>query len=319
MLRALLIRASESPRLQQEVTSRSLTRSVALRYVAGETLDDGLERTRELALSGFAVTLDYLGESVSTEAEARGAAKVYLEALDRIGEAGLPCGVSVKPTQMGLTFAPELCGELLSEIVAAAEQLPTPDDRDGGDAEDAHVTLDMEGSDLTEQTVALVEQLHAAGHRRVGCAVQTYLHRTRADIERLSRLSGGGASLRLCKGAYAEPASVAFQPKEEVDASYAECADYLLEHGRYPRFATHDDALIDHIRNRAAQLGIERDAFEFQMLYGIRSSLQASLVRDGYRLRVYVPVGDQWYPYFMRRLAERPANLVFFLRSLRDT
>jgi proline dehydrogenase len=316
MLRTLLIKASESPRLEHQVTSRSLTRGLALRYVAGEDLTSGLTSVGELAKQGFSVTLDYLGESVSTEAEARRAAGIYLEALHRIGAAGLPCGISVKPTQMGLDFAPELCGELLDEIVTAAESLPNaadPTDRD------AHVTLDMEGSGVTEQTVALVEQLHAIGHRRVGCAVQTYLHRTRSDVERLSNLASGGASLRLCKGAYAEPADIAHQSKEDVDRAYAECAAYLLEQGHYPRFATHDDALIDHIRNRAAQLGVDRDAFEFQMLYGVRASLQEALVRDGYRLRVYVPVGDQWYRYFMRRLAERPANLVFFLRSLRDT
>jgi proline dehydrogenase len=138
-------------------------------------------------------------------------------------------------------------------------------------------------------------------------------------VKRLSALDGGGASLRLCKGAYAEPPEIAHQTRAEVDRAYLACADVLLEHGTYPRFATHDDALIDAIRNRAAQRGIARDAFEFQMLYGIRPSLQESLVRQGYRLRVYVPFGDQWYPYFMRRLAERPANLVFFLRALRDT
>jgi proline dehydrogenase len=317
MLRTLLIKASESDRLRREVTGRRLSRSIALRYVAGETLDDGLAVTRRLALSGRSVTLDYLGESVTTEGEARAAAAVYLEALQRIGEEGLACGVSVKPTQMGLSFAPDLCAELLGEIVRAAEQLPPTDD-----PHDAHVTLDMEDSDVTEATVALVEQLWAAGHRNVGCAVQSYLHRTLDDVKRLSKLPderAGGASLRLCKGAYAEPAAIAFTDSDDVDASYAQCADYLLSEGSYPRFATHDDRLIDHIRNRAAQLGVDRDAFELQMLYGVRTSLQEALVRDRYRVRVYVPFGDQWYPYFMRRLAERPANLVFFLRCLRDT
>jgi proline dehydrogenase len=317
MLRTMLIKASESPRLRDEVMSRAITRSVALRYVAGETLDEGLDATRALARTGRSVTLDYLGESVTTEAEARGAAKVYLEALERIGEEALPCGVSVKPTQMGLTFAPQLCAELLAEIVTAAERLPSS--APSADPHDAHVTLDMEGSDVTEATVALVEALWAAGHRRVGCAVQTYLHRTRDDVRRLSALPPQGASLRLCKGAYAEPEHVAYQSSAEVDANYLACADELLRCGRYPRFATHDDRLIDQIRNRATRLGVPRDAFEFQMLFGVRTSLQEALVRDRYRMRVYVPFGDQWYPYFMRRLAERPANIVFFLRSLRDT
>jgi proline dehydrogenase len=313
MIRTMLIKASESERLREEVMRRAITRSVALRYVAGETLEEGLDATRALARSGRSVTLDYLGEAVTTEAEARDAAGVYLQALERIGEESLPCGVSVKPTQMGLTFAPELCAELLAQIVAAAEKLPA------SDPHDAHVTLDMEGSDLTEATVALVEQLWSGGHHHVGCAVQTYLHRTRDDVRRLSSLPPHGASLRLCKGAYAEPPDVAYQSSTEVDGNYLACADELLRHGRYPRFATHDDRLIDQIRNRATRLGVPRDAFEFQMLYGVRTSLQETLVRDRYRMRVYVPFGDQWYPYFMRRLAERPANIAFFLRSLRDT
>jgi proline dehydrogenase len=307
MLRGLLIRASESARLEHLVTTRKVSRGIALRYVAGETLEQGLDATRELVRAGRTVTLDYLGESVSAEDDARAAAKKVLEALDRIGEEGLPAGVSVKPTQMGMAFATDLCAELLGEIADAAGRV------------DTHLTLDMEGSDVTEATVGLVERLQSAGHRDVGCAVQTYLHRTSADVERLSRLPGGAASLRLCKGAYAEPEAIAYQKRAEVDAAYATCADYLLEHGSYPRFATHDDALIDHVRNSAARLGVDRDAFEFQMLYGVRPSLQQTLVRDGYRLRIYVPFGDQWYPYFMRRLAERPANLLFFLRSLRDT
>jgi proline dehydrogenase len=319
MLRTTLIKASDSALLRGQVMRRSISRRIAYRFVAGETLDDGLATTRALARSGRSVTLDYLGEAVSTEGEARSAAKVYREALDRIGEEALPCGVSVKPTQMGLDFAPDLCAELLAEIVAAAERLPDTADAGEAPGHDAHVTLDMEGSGVTEQTVALVESLWAAGHRQVGCAVQTYLHRTPGDLARLSSLDPGGASLRLCKGAYAEPPAIAHQAKGDVDRAYRECADQLLQHGRYPRFATHDDAIIDHIRNRAAQLGLERSAFELQMLYGIRTSLQEALVRDGYRMRVYVPFGGQWYPYFMRRLAERPANLVFFLRSLRDT
>ncbi len=316
MLRTALIKASESQWLERQISGRRITRDLTLRFVAGETLEQGLEVTRELASTGRTVTFDYLGEAVNTEAEARGAAKMYLEAIDRIGEEGLPCGVSVKPTQMGLGFAPALCLELLADIAAATERLPDTSTDPAHPSHDAHVTIDMEGSNVTEATIKLVEDLHAAGHTNVGCAVQAYLHRTRADVERLSSLASGGASLRLCKGAYAEPATIAYQSRPEVSRSYEECADYLLQHGRYPRFATHDDVLIDYIRNRAAQLGKDRSEFEFQMLYGIRTPLQQALVRDGYRVRVYVPFGDQWYPYFMRRLAERPANLTFFLRAL---
>ncbi len=304
MLRPALIKASESPLLRRQVTTRRFSRKLALRFVAGETLDQGLDTTRQLAREGKTVTVDYLGESVTTADDARGAAKTYLEALDRIGQEGLPAGVSVKPTQMGLALSEGLCAELLEEIVVVAERIGE------------HVTLDMEGSDVTEPTVAMVERLQHAGHRGVGCAVQSYLRRTRADIE---RLTAAGASLRLCKGAYAEPEAVAYRSRADVDASYAACADYLLERGVYPRIATHDDRLIDHVKNTAARVRRSRDDFEFQMLFGVRASLQDALVRDGYRLRIYVPFGDQWYPYFMRRLAERPANVLFFLRALRDT
>jgi len=308
LLRSLLIEASQSAALERQVTTRKATRAVALRYIAGERLDDGLRVARVLVAQGRTVTLDYLGEAVTGPDEARAASKVVLEALDRIGQQSLPAGLSVKPTQMGLGMAGdqrgELCRELLGDIAAASERIG------------ANLTLDMEGSDVTEATVVLVEDLHRSGHRNVGCAVQTYLHRTRADCKRLSAVH---ASLRLCKGAYAEPPAIAYQSRLEVDRSFADCADYLLAHGTYPRIATHDDRLIEYVKRAVARLGLRRDAFEFQMLYGVRPSLQDALVRDGYRLRIYVPFGDQWFPYFMRRLAERPANLLFFLRSLRDT
>jgi proline dehydrogenase len=304
MLRAILLKASESEALARQVTSRKLPRAVALRYVAGETLEDGLGAVRGLLEEGRHASLDYLGESVREAAAARGAAQVYLDALDQAAREDLGCGVSVKPTQMGLGFDDGLCRRLLEDIAKAA------------DGARGHLTLDMEGSDLTEATVALVEGLRAAGHRPVGCAVQSYLYRTLDDVKRLTAV---GASLRLCKGAYAEPASVAYQRKRDVDANFVACADYLLRHGTYPRFATHDEAIIDHVRARAGELGVAPDQFEFQMLYGVRTSLQEQVVRDGYRLCVYVPFGNDWYRYFMRRLGERPANLVFFLRSLRDT
>ena len=304
LLRTALIRASDSPFLRRQVTSRSLSRRVALRFVAGETLEEGLAVSRRLVAEHKTVTFDYLGESVTTVDEARAAAKTILASVDRLGELGLPAGISVKPTQLGLLLSHELAGELVDEI---AERT---------DHHGQHLTLDMEGTDVTEDTVQLVEKLRADGRRDVGCAVQSYLRRTRDDVERLSR---AGASLRLCKGAYAEPESLAYQDKAEVDISFAECAAYLLAHGTYPRIATHDDRLIAFVKRTADRLGRSPDDFEFQMLYGVRTSLQDALVRQGYRLRVYVPFGDQWYPYFMRRLAERPANVAFFLRALRDT
>jgi proline dehydrogenase len=298
----MLLRASESDLAKQAVTRWTLPRRTALRFVAGDTLADGIATAKALARTGKSVTLDYLGESVTSSGEARAASKVYLEALRRLAHDGLDGGVSVKPTQMGLHVDPRLAHDLIAEIVAAAEQIG------------AHVTLDMEGSDVTEPTVRLVEDLQAAGHRAVGCAIQAYLRRTRDDLDRLNRI---GASVRLCKGAYAEPPTVAFPTKAEVDVNYAVCADLLLRDGAYPRIATHDCVQIDNVRQLADRLGVARDAFEFQMLHGVRTPLQDELMRDGYRVRVYVPFGEQWYPYLMRRLAERPANLAFFLRALR--
>ncbi|MGH8897153.1 MAG: proline dehydrogenase family protein [Egibacteraceae bacterium] len=308
----MLLRASENALARRAVTSWPVPRRIALRFVAGDTLADGIRAARALAGAGKSATLDYLGERVTSSTQARTAAEVYLKALGCIGDEGqemggkppgpLDCGVSVKPTQMGLHVDAGLARDLIAEIVAAAEQIG------------AHVTLDMEGSDVTEATVGLVERLRAAGHTGIGCALQAYLRRTRDDLERLCRI---GASVRLCKGAYAEPPRLAFQARAEVDESYAACAELLLRDGTYPRIATHDYAQIAHVQDLAARLGLPRDAFEFQMLYGVRPALQDELVREGYRVRIYVPFGEQWYPYFMRRLAERPANLAFFLRALR--
>jgi proline dehydrogenase len=303
MLRSVLLRASESTLAKRAVTGWALPRRITERFVAGDKLTEGIGCAKALAARGKSVTLDYLGEAVATSAEARAASKVYLEALKRIAEERLDGGVSVKPTQMGLHIDLGLARDLIAQIVATAEQTG------------AHVTLDMEGSDVTEATIRLVEDLRAAGYREVGCAVQAYLRRTRDDLDRLNH---AGASVRLCKGAYAEPPTVALATKTEVDVNYAVCADLLLRDGVYPRFATHDHAQIDNVRQLAARLGIARDGFEFQMLYGVRVPLQDELVRAGYRVRVYVPFGQQWYPYLMRRLAERPANLTFFLRALRS-
>ena len=301
LLRQSLLDASEHAGLRRVATSWPVARKIAMRFVAGETLEDGLAATRRLATRGRSVTLDYLGEAVTDEAQARGAAKVIVEALDRIGEEGLPAGVSVKPTQLGLVLSGDLCRELLAEVAAAAFRV------------DAHVTLDMEDSEVTEATVALVEDLRRQGHTHVGCAVQAYLRRTRADV---ARLTEAGASLRLTKGAYAEPPQLAYQDRLSVDRSFDDLAAWLLAHGHYPRLATHDHRLITRARHHAADARRSRDDFEFQLLYGIREPLQEQLVRDGYRVRVYVPFGSEWYPYFVRRLAERPANLLFFLRAL---
>ncbi len=301
LLRRPLIQAAESEWLEREVKRRQLSRGIAMQFVAGETADDGLTAVREVTATGKTATLDYLGESVDEERQARAAAETILTMLRRVGEEGLPCGMSVKPTQMGLSFSEELCFELLSQIVSEAARI------------DAHITLDMEGSEVTEPTVVMVERLHAAGLHNCGCAVQAYLRRTQRDVE---RLTAAGASLRLCKGAYSEPPELAYQPREEVDASYASSMDWLLQHGRYSRLATHDHRLIARALHRLDEFGRGAEDFEFQMLYGVRTDLQDELVADGWNVRVYIPFGQEWFPYFMRRLAERPANVLFFLRAL---
>ena len=301
MLRASLLKLGESPRLHELMTSSGWARRRALRFVAGETLEEGLDVVRTLAASGRTATFDYLGEDVTNLDESSAACEVYLAALERIAAENLDCGVSVKPTQMGLEVDAEACYASIAKIAAAC------------DAAGVFMCLDMEGTTVTERTIALVERLRADGHDNVGCAVQAYLHRTRQDIERLTRI---GASLRLCKGAYVESAEVAYQSRRDVDVNFARCGDHLLRHGRYPQLATHDGRLIDYLRYAAAREERAPDSWEFQMLYGVRQALQTELVSEGLGVRVYVPFGEQWYAYFMRRLAERPANLAFFLKAL---
>ncbi|MGH3440633.1 MAG: proline dehydrogenase family protein [Nitriliruptorales bacterium] len=301
MLRRALIAASGSDALRRVASDLPPARRVVARFVAGETLDDAIAATRELNAAGMPVTLDELGESVSDHGVARSAAASYIAALERLADERLDGSISVKLTQLGLDISEEICHDLLSDVCDRAAALGR------------HVTIDMEGSDHTAATVALVLRLRAEGHSNVGCAVQSYLHRTPSDVD---ELAGAGASLRLCKGAYLEPETIAFEEKEEIDAAYAALADRLLGSGTHPRFATHDHVLIHHVKNEARRRGIGPDDFEFQMLFGVREPLQRELVADGLALRIYVPYGREWYPYFMRRLAERPANLAFFLRAL---
>ena len=304
MLTELLVRASDSATLARLVTRNTVSRRLAQRFIAGESVDDGLDAAAAAAAVGRTATLDYVGEKVTEVAAAEEAAAVYHACLEGIDARGLPSGISVKPSQMAVSTEPERCAELLADIAVAAKRI------------DAHVTIDMEDSEVTETTVGLVERMQAEGHANVGCAVQSYLHRNDDDVARLSEV---GASVRLCKGAYAEPAHLAYQDKREVDASYARASTYLLAHGTYPRFATHDERLIGIIRTEAARLGRGPGDFEFQMLYGVREELQAELVASGYTVLVYIPFGDNWYAYFMRRLAERPANVAFFARALRGS
>lgn len=301
MISQLLIRASQDKRLERLVTESPITSTVSQRFIAGDGLADGIAVAEDLARTGRTVSLDLVGEHVDSLDAADGALTGYLDAIAALGERGIDGGISVKPTQLGSKIHIDEATARLGQIAASAQ------------AAGLHVTLDMEDSSTTQATVDLVTSLHAAGHTNVGCAVQAYLHRTTTDVE---ALSATGASLRLCKGAYAEPGHVAYQEDAQIDAAYRDLASYLLQRGTYPRFATHDHRLIGFIRREARRLGRTTDEYEFQMLYGVRPDVQARLTALGERVCVYVPYGPAWYAYFMRRLAERPANVGFFLRAL---
>ena len=272
------------------------------RFVAGETLEQALAVARKLHAEGITVTLDHLGESVTSLAEAGEARDVYLRTLEALhAEPGSGGGnVSLKLTQFGLDLSYDACLANVEQLVRRAAELG------------AFVRIDMESSEYTDRTLTLVRTLFQR-HGAVGVVIQAYLHRSRQDVE---QLCAEKIRVRLCKGAYLEPATAAFPEKADVDRSYGELTQYLLAHGVYPAIATHDEAMIEQTEKFAAANGIARDRFEFQMLYGIRRDLQRRLVADGYRLRLYVPFGKAWYPYYMRRLAERPANVLFMLRNL---
>ena len=298
VLRSAILSVANAP-LIKRVATGGAGRTVALRFVAGETLDDGLRVMRELAGSGMAISLDYLGENVTSKEEAESATSVYQEAIRRIGQAGCDANVSVKLTQLGLDLDEALAfanALRLAELVASAN---------------SNLTLDMEDHNYTDRTIDTCLRLHAEHPGRVGVALQTYLYRSPADLERLLDVP-----VRLCKGAYKEDPGIAYPSKNDVDRAYATMTTRLLRDGRYPMIATHDDRLIRHTVRQAEGLGRSRDSFEFQMLYGIRRDLQRSLRSDGYRVRIYVPFGSHWYPYLVRRLAERPANVAFFVSQI---
>ena len=297
MLRSALLYLSNQPRVFRFVRNNKFAKRFARRFVAGETLEDALRAIQGLNAKGISASLDLLGESVTNEREARAAGAAYVGMLDRIAERRLDANVSVKLTAMGLDISEELCASIMHEVLRNAQSLNT------------FVRLDMESSAYTERTLRIFEdRLYPAYKNHVGIVLQSYLYRTSSDVERAVQAK---CRVRLCKGAYKEPASVAFADKKEVDANYKKCMQALLEHGNYPAIATHDPQLIQEAKRFAAEHDIDRSRFEFQMLYGVRRDLQEQLVREGYRMRVYVPFGTQWYPYLMRRLAERPANVAF--------
>ncbi len=300
MLRAALIHLADSPTARKIVT-RTPLRAMSRRFVPGETVDALMAAAREADADDLTVTANYLGESEKSRASARAAGDVYLEIMERVAAEGLKCGLSLKFTQLGQEISDGFLEENLGRLLEKGRET------------DLFIRFDMESSEYTQRTLDAFERLWAAGWRRIGVVLQSYLHRTIRDVERMNEL---GAPVRLCKGAYAEPPEVAFQEREEVDANFVRCMKLLLARGTYPAIATHDEAMIDATRAFATAERIGSDRFEFQMLHGVRRDLQRELLDQGYRVRVYIPFGEQWYPYLMRRLAERPANVVFLAGSV---
>ena len=275
--------------------------SFASRFIAGETIERAIEVSRRLQAEGLLVTLDHLGESVRTLDAATAAAGDYVRLMDLIVAAGIERNISLKLTQLGIDVDRATCVDNMRRIL-------DPATRHG-----FFVRIDMENSAYTERTLEIFETLWEQEHRNIGVALQSYLHRTGNDVLRMNAL---GARVRLVKGAYKEPAAVAFQRKDEVNREFVRLARILLDAGTYPAIATHDEDVLEQVRTYAATTQIAHDRFEFQLLYGIRRDLQIALAASGYRVRVYVPFGREWFPYFMRRLGERPANLSFVLKSL---
>jgi proline dehydrogenase len=273
----------------------------ARRFIAGERVEEAIAAARTLERAGLLVTLDFLGESVATIAEADAATRAYLAVLEQVAASGIERNVSLKLTQLGLTIDRATCVDNLRRIL------------DGAAAKDFFVRIDMENSPFTAVTLEVFETMWQLGYRNAGVVLQSYLRRSEADAQRMNAL---GARVRLVKGAYKEPRDVAYQAKSDVDASFVRIMELLLAGGRYPAIATHDPAMIAATRKFAAARGLSAESFEFQMLYGIRRDLQEALHRDGFRVRVYVPFGREWFPYFMRRLGERPANVGFVLRGV---
>lgn len=300
MLREGLIHLSHSD-VARDVVTRTPLKRMARRFVAGEAVDDLVRAIREANQDGMAAIANFLGESVHDEASARLAAETYLEILDRIAAEGLDAYVSVKFTALGQDISDRFLAENMGPVLQRA--------KDDG----LFLRFDMESSEYTQRTLDAFESLWADGWRNIGVVLQSYLKRTVGDVARMNEL---GAPVRLCKGAYAEPPEVAFQAREKVDASFVECMRMLLSEGNHPAIATHDERMIEATLDYHRSRGIPKDAFEFQLLYGVRRDLQEELAADGYRVSVYIPFGSHWYPYLMRRLAERPANVLFFAGSV---
>lgn len=303
LLREFFIALSTNRRLRHFAENNPLGQRMSKRFVAGNTVADGVQVTKELNTRGIRVTIDNLGENVTNTDEARESARLYHQMIDEITTGGLNCNVSLKLTHMGMDVDEKLCRDIVSDLVDHAARV------------NSFVRVDMEGSPYTQKTLDLVHDLHARpGHQgRVGTVIQAYLYRSEKDVQ---ELLAKGIRIRLCKGAYKEPGDIAFQDKADVDKNYVHLSKILIKSGVFHGIATHDERIIEQIKDFAVKERVPREAFEFQMLYGIRRDLQEQLVKDGWGMRVYVPFGTEWYPYFMRRLAERPANAIFIAKNM---
>jgi len=305
LLRSAFIALSQSKKLRAFSERSAIGRKLSGRFVAGMTVEDALAACRRVNREGIAVSLDSLGESVTSEAEARASAAIYHQLLDAIQEEGLNANVSVKLSQVGMDFDPALAERIVGEMVEHA------------DAADSFVRIDMEGSPYTEATIAMTERLAARFPGRVGTVLQAYLFRTEGDAERLLEQ---GIRIRLCKGAYKESPEIAFPLKSDVDANYVKLMKRMATYSKngtsvFCGIATHDEAIVEAMRAFVREQHVPKTAFEFQMLYGVRRDLQRRLAAEGFGVRVYIPFGPEWYPYFMRRLAERPANVLFLAKN----
>lgn len=302
MLRSSLLYLSRQQRIFSLIRNVGFARKMASRFVAGETIATACDAVAELNTRGISASLDLLGESVSNEAEARETGRQYLALLDQIHARGLNANVSVKLTALGQDISDALGVEVVREVLTRAQKY------------NSFVRLDMESSAYTDRTLDTFEkELYPDFPDTVGIVLQSSLRRTLDDIDRANRLQ---CRTRICKGAYLEPPEVAFPEKSDVDKNYVEAMKRLMSRGRYPGIATHDEVIIAEAKRYATAEGISPDRFEFQMLYGVRRDLQEQIVKEGYRMRVYVPFGSQWYPYLMRRLAERPANIAFMAGNI---
>jgi proline dehydrogenase len=299
-MRTFFLFLSRQKQLRKWMETSGWARRLSARFVAGDNLPDALATCQRINAEGIAVTLDHLGENVTSPEEAAASRDAYLQALAEIDRLKINGNVSLKLTQFGMDLSLTDCTANVEALVRQAAALGS------------FVRVDMESSEYTDRTLELVMQLHAR-YRTTGTVIQAYLYRSRKDVE---MLCARGIRVRLCKGAYLEPPTVAFKSKAEVDRNFVELMNLLLETGVYPGIATHDEKIVEQTKRFVESRKIARDSFEFQMLYGIRRDIQKRLVNEGYRLRLYVPYGQAWYPYFMRRLAERPANVFFLARNL---